>query len=52
VPQRGNPAEPEIGPAGTVAEDVVLQDSTGAPRRLSQLAAAGAVVLVFYRGHW
>jgi peroxiredoxin len=38
--------------AGTVAPDFELPDSAGAPRRLSELAAGGSLVLLFYRGHW
>jgi peroxiredoxin len=37
---------------GTVAPDFELPDSTGALRRLSELAASGPLVLLFYRGHW
>ena len=38
--------------AGRVAPDFELPDSTGAARRLSELAAGGPLVLLFYRGHW
>lgn len=38
--------------AGDVAADFELSDSTGAPRRLSELVKAGPRVLIFYRGHW
>ena len=38
--------------AGETAPDFELPDSTGAVQRLSDLSAAGPLVLVFYRGHW
>ena len=38
--------------AGEKARGFELVDSTGVPRRLSELVAQGRVVLVFYRGHW
>jgi len=34
------------------AADFVLPDTTGEERRLSELASAGPLVLLFYRGHW
>jgi thioredoxin-dependent peroxiredoxin len=37
---------------GQAAADFELSDSTGTRRRLSELAAAGPLVLLFYRGHW
>ncbi len=37
---------------GEVALDFELPDSTGAPRKLSELTASGPLVLLFYRGHW
>lgn len=37
---------------GEVAPDFELADSTGAPRKLSELTAHGPLVLLFYRGHW
>jgi len=37
---------------GQTAPDFELPDSTGAMRRLSELTASGALVLLFYRGHW
>lgn len=37
---------------GEKARDFVLPDSTGNQRRLSELAGAGPLVLLFYRGHW
>jgi hypothetical protein len=37
---------------GDVAPDFELPDSTGASKRLSELAASGPLVLLFYRGHW
>jgi peroxiredoxin Q/BCP len=44
-----------MGKAPTVGEvtpNVALPDSTGVPRRLSELLSQGPVVLLFYRGHW
>lgn len=38
--------------AGQTAPDFTLPDSTGAPRRLSELPAGGPLVLIFYRGCW
>jgi peroxiredoxin len=52
LPQPQNPSADAIGPAGERAEELTLSDSTGTPRRLSEIAGAGAAVLVFYRGHW
>ena len=38
---------------GEIAPDFVLPDSTGAARRLLDLAAAGCkLILIFYRGYW
>jgi peroxiredoxin len=37
---------------GETAPDFELPDSSGSPRRLSDLCAAGPLVLIFYRGHW
>ncbi|MHB8410713.1 MAG: hypothetical protein ACYDDI_02065 [Candidatus Acidiferrales bacterium] len=37
---------------GGIAPEFELPDSTGAPRRLSDLVSQGPVVLVFFRGHW
>ena len=37
---------------GEIAPDFELPDSTGAPRRLSDLVAAGPRIFIFYRGHW
>jgi peroxiredoxin len=37
---------------GEIAPDFELPDSTGSLRRLSELAASGPLVLLFYRGHW
>jgi peroxiredoxin len=49
----GAPSSPEKLPqAGQKAADFVLPDSTGKERRLSELASAGPLVLLFYRGHW
>jgi peroxiredoxin len=38
--------------AGQVAPDFDLPDSAGVKRCLSELTAAGPLVLLFYRGHW
>ncbi|HTV54986.1 MAG TPA: hypothetical protein VMI06_08715 [Terriglobia bacterium] len=38
--------------AGEVAPEFELLDSTGTPRRLSELVSDSTVALVFYRGHW
>jgi peroxiredoxin len=38
--------------AGEIAPEFELLDSTGVPRRLSELAAQGPMTLLFYRGHW
>jgi peroxiredoxin len=35
-----------------VPSDFELPDSTGAPRKLSDLARDGTVVLLFFRGYW
>ena len=43
------PKRPEVG---DVVEDVELPDETARPRRFSELAVGGALVLVFYRGDW
>jgi len=37
---------------GETVPDIALPDSDGHPRRLSDLAAGGLCVIVFYRGHW
>lgn len=37
---------------GEIAPDFVLPDSTGATRRLSDLAAGHELILIFYRGYW
>ncbi len=37
---------------GDVVPDFELQDSTGAPHRLSELAVPGPLILLFYRGAW
>ncbi len=42
-------AEPTVG--GTSPE-FELADSTGTPRRLSELLSVGPLVVVFYRGYW
>lgn len=44
---------PETYPkTGEKAPDFELRDSTGAPHRLSHLAATALQVLIFFRGHW
>ncbi|HZV76274.1 MAG TPA: redoxin domain-containing protein [Candidatus Babeliales bacterium] len=35
-----------------IAPDFELPDSTGVPARLSELAAGGRLVVLFYRGDW
>lgn len=45
--ERAAPPKP-----GEAAPDFELPDSTGAPRRMSDLCSANPLVLVFYRGHW
>lgn len=42
----------KVPTAGEVTPDFELADSTGAPRRLSELVSQSPVVLLFYRGHW
>jgi peroxiredoxin len=37
---------------GERAPEFTLPDSAGGPRRLSELLAGHALVLVFYRGYW
>ena len=37
---------------GEIVPDFVLPDSTGAMRRLSDLAAGYNLILIFYRGYW
>jgi peroxiredoxin len=37
---------------GQIAPDFELPDSSGIQRRLSELAAGGPLVLLFYRGYW
>lgn len=37
---------------GDVAPEFELPDSTGVPRRLSELVSHGPLVLLFYRGDW
>ncbi len=38
--------------AGEIAPEFALPDSTGTERRLSELTATQAIVLVAYRGDW
>jgi thioredoxin-dependent peroxiredoxin len=38
--------------AGDLAPEFELSDSTGTPRRLSELVAETPIVLLFYRGAW
>ena len=44
--------ERQVPAVGETAPDFELADSTGVTRRLSDLIAGGAGVVVFYRGHW
>jgi peroxiredoxin Q/BCP len=37
---------------GELAREFELPDSTGVPRRLSDLILHGSLVLLFYRGNW
>jgi len=37
---------------GEIAPDFALPDSTGAARRLLDLAAGCNLILIFYRGYW
>ncbi len=37
---------------GEIAPDFELPDSTGVPRRLSELVAERPCILIFYRGYW
>ncbi len=37
---------------GETAPEFELPDSTGRPRRLSELIAERTLVLLFYRGYW
>ncbi|HTA56912.1 MAG TPA: hypothetical protein VK805_02075 [Candidatus Baltobacteraceae bacterium] len=37
---------------GEIAPDFALPDSTGATRRLLDLAAGCNLILIFYRGYW
>lgn len=37
---------------GEIAPEFELPDSTGTLRRLSELVSQGALVLLFFRGHW
>jgi peroxiredoxin len=37
---------------GEIAPNFELPDSTGAPRRLSDLVAMGPRIFIFCRGHW
>ena len=38
--------------AGQIAPDLTTEDSSGTPRRLSELAGGRRLVLIFYRGCW
>ena len=38
--------------AGELAKEFELPDSTGVPRRLSELIPDRRLVLLFYRGNW
>jgi peroxiredoxin len=37
---------------GSTLADFELADTDNQPRHLRELAARGALVVVFYRGHW
>jgi len=37
---------------GEFAPDFELVDSTGTPRRLSEIVSRSPLILLFYRGHW
>jgi peroxiredoxin len=37
---------------GEIAPDFSLPDTTGTPRRLSELTTDSMCVVLFYRGHW
>lgn len=37
---------------GEIAPEFELPDSTGTPRRLSELVSQGSLALIFFRGHW
>lgn len=37
---------------GELAPEFELPDSTGVPRRLTELLSHGTLVLLFYRGDW
>ena len=41
-----------VAQLGSTVADFELPDTGNKPRRLSELAARGAVVAVLYRGHW
>ena len=41
-----------IPDVGHRVRDFTLPDSTGAPRSLGSLVAAGPLVLLLFRGHW
>jgi peroxiredoxin Q/BCP len=46
------PSQETLPKVGQRVPDFELPDSTGTPRRLSELVAVGPLVLLFYRGHW
>ena len=46
------PSQETLPKVGQQVPDFELPDSTGTPRQLSELAAGGPLVLLFYRGHW
>jgi len=37
---------------GEIAPDVAVRDCDAVERRLSEFTTGGALVLIFYRGHW
>jgi len=47
-----NSVERNLPAAGSIAPEFTLTDSTGVARTLTELCAAGPLILVFYRGHW
>ncbi len=43
---------PKLPIVGELAEEFELPDSTGMPRKLSELVSQGPLALLFYRGSW
>ena len=52
MPNPPSSVERAMPPAGSIAPEFVLTDSTGVSRTLTELCASGPLILVFYRGHW